>query len=106
MGGTLTGITVVLLLKPEALLINNPALLLIELPAILFIYLVIKNPHLLLIENPFSKPEQRNYTIDNKFNSKKNLKQQEMNKILDKIKTQEMHKLTEKERKKLDEPSK
>jgi hypothetical protein len=52
------------------------------------------------------KPEQKYYTIDDEYNAKRKEKEEEIDKLLNKIGKNGLDDLTEKERKRLDELSK
>lgn len=106
LAGALTGMFLAALVKPEILQYNYTAILLITIPSLVLVYIIIAKPHVLYVTNPFAKQNLKNYTIDHKYNAQKQKQQQEMDKILDKIRNKGIHKLTEKERKKLDKLSK
>lgn len=57
------------------------------------------------VKNIF-KPEQKYYTIDDEFNSKRKEREDEIDKLLGKMGKNGLSDLTEKERKRLDELSK
>jgi membrane associated rhomboid family serine protease len=106
LGGALIGMVVALLMRPSALVENYVTILIIAVPAIVFIYLIIKRPHFLLVDNFFYKSQQRHYTIDNKYNEEQHSRQQEIDRILDKINKSGMRSLTKVEKEKLEEYSK
>lgn len=106
LGGGLIGMLVAILMRPYALVENYVTILIIAVPAIAFIYVIITRPHLLLVDNFFYKAHRRNYTIDNKYNEDQRNRQQEIDRILDKIGKSGMRSLTKAEKEKLEEYSK
>ncbi|NIF07702.1 rhomboid family protein [Chryseobacterium sp. Tr-659] len=58
------------------------------------------------IRNRFSPDQQKNYTIDDKFNSDKREREKEIDKLLSKMGKNGVNDLSEKDRKRLDELSK
>jgi membrane associated rhomboid family serine protease len=106
LGGAVIGLIVALLMQPEALVSNYITILIISVPAIVFLFLIITRPHLLLVDNFFYKTHQRNYTIDQKYNEEQYNRQQEIDRILDKINKSGMRSLTKAEKEKLEEYSK
>ena len=102
LGGALIGMAVALVMQPSALIENYPTILLIAVPSIAFIYLIITRPHILLIDNFYFKTHQKYYTIDEKYNVEKNSRQQEIDRILDKINKKGMNSLSKEEKEKLE----
>ncbi|PTT42660.1 rhomboid family protein [Chryseobacterium sp. HMWF028] len=58
------------------------------------------------IKNRFFPDQQKNYTIDDKFNSDKRDREKEIDRLLSKMGKNGINDLSEKDRKKLDELSK
>ncbi|MFS4431217.1 DUF6576 domain-containing protein [Chryseobacterium sp. GVT01B] len=58
------------------------------------------------IKNRFFPDQQKNYTIDDKFNSDKRDREKEIDRLLSKMGKNGVNDLSEKERKRLDELSK
>jgi len=58
------------------------------------------------IKNRFFPDQQKNYTIDDKFNSDKRDREKEIDRLLSKIGKNGVNDLSEKDRKRLDELSK
>lgn len=106
LGGALIGMIVALLMRPQALLENYVTILIIAVPAMAFIYLIITRPHVLLIDNFFFKKHRQHYTIDQKYNEDQYNRQQEIDRILDKINRTGLRSLTKAEKEKLEEYSK
>lgn len=104
LGGALFGMLIAILLKPEVLQYNLLPIVAISIPTIVFIVLIATKPHLLMTENFFrKKPSLEGFNQDQKFNAEKNLKQQEIDRILDKINRTGAKSLSEKEREALRE---
>ena len=76
-------------------------LIIILLLVVLIGFFVFKNKS---VKNIF-QPEQKYYTIDDEFNTKRKERQDEIDQLLSKIGTNGLDDLTEKERKRLDELS-
>lgn len=106
LGGALIGMVVAILLQPSALIVNYVTILIISVPALAFIYLIITRPHLLFVDNLFFRKQQQNYTIDQKYNENQHNRQQEIDRILDKIGRTGMRSLTKAEKEKLEDYSK
>jgi len=106
LGGALIGLLVAIALRPSALIENYVTILIIALPAIAFIYIIISRPHVLMVDNFFFKKHQKNYTIDQKYNEDQHNRQQEIDRILDKINRSGMRSLTKAEKEKLEDYSK
>lgn len=105
LGGGIIGLLIAIGINPSIISTNYLPIILILIPSLTFLFLIIKKPHLLIVENPLSK-SKNTYTIDDKFNSNKASKQNELDKILDKINKKGYDKLSKKEKEKLNELSK
>ena len=106
LGGALVGMLVALIMKPDAFLENYFAILLITIPTIVFIYLIASKPQILFVDNLFFKAHNDHYSIDHKYNEERTMRQQEIDKILDKIAKHGIHSLSRKEKELLKEYSK
>lgn len=106
LGGALAGMLIALLFDPSAFAENYFTILLIAVPAIVFIYLIISRPHILMVDNLFFKKHNDHYSIDHKYNEDRATKQNEIDRILDKISQQGIKSLTKKEKEILQEYSK
>ncbi len=102
LGGALIGMAVAIVMQPSVLIENYLTVLLIAIPSIIFIYLIITRPHILLIDNFYFKSQQNFYTIDQKYNVEKNIRQQEIDRILDKINRKGINSLSKEEKEKLE----
>jgi len=105
LGGALIGMMTALLLFPSAFSENYITIFLITFPSLLFIILITIRPHLLLIDNLYFKKHHDFYSIDHVYNSEKAARQQEIDKILDKINKFGMESLSKKEKETLKENS-
>jgi membrane associated rhomboid family serine protease len=105
LGGALCGMTVGLLMRPEAFIKNYITILLIAVPAIAFIYIIVAAPHYLLVDNFFFKEHGGKYTIDHRYNMEKRFRQQEIDRILEKINKRGMNSLTKEEKQLLNDYS-
>ena len=106
LGGALTGILVAIFIHPNILHDNSLTIAAIVVPTLLFLYLIITKPHLLFINTSSFKIAKTYQTIDDKYNDKRISRQQELDKLLDKIAKKGIKGLSKKERKKLEEYSK
>lgn len=105
LGGGIVGLFIAIILKPSILATNTFAILLILIPSLVFLFFIIKKPYLLLLSNPFSKSKGL-LTQEDKYNTHKLEKQEELDKLLDKISTKGYDKLTKKEKQRLNDLSK
>jgi len=105
LGGGIIGLLVAIIIKPDILVTNYLPIILILTPAFIFLFLIIRMPYFLLVSNPFSKSKGI-MTIEDKYNSNKVNKQNELDIILDKIKEKGYDNLSQKEKDKLNDLSK
>ena len=106
LGGALIGMAVALLMNPSAFMQNYITILIIAVPSIAFIYLIITRPQILLVDNFYFKAHNDHHSIDHKYNQQKNMQQQKIDKILDKINKTGINSLSRKEKEMLKEYSK
>lgn len=106
LGGALVGMLCAIALEPGLLTHNYVPILGILVPCVVFIYLIATRPHILLINTSFGTRHDNHYDPDHKYNAQKTNRQQEVDKLLDKIRRKGMGSLTEKEKQQLDEYSK
>jgi membrane associated rhomboid family serine protease len=106
LGGALIGMAIAILFHPSAILYNYIPILIIAVPTLVFIYLIITRPHVLLIDNLFFKTHSDHYSIDHKYNESKSMRQQEIDKILDKISKRGINSLSQREKQMLKDFSK
>lgn len=105
LGGGIVGLLIAIVINPDIIQTNYFPILLILIPSLAFLYLIVKKPHFLIVQNPFSKPKNI-FTIEDKYNSTKASKQNELDRILDKIHKKGYDNLSKKEKDKLKELSK
>lgn len=105
LGGALVGLCIALAIEPSALMCNYFPIILIIVPSAIFIYLIVTRPHILFVDNFFYK-KHRYFSIDEKYNSEKVAKQNEVDRILEKIHQKGIESLTKNERQILDDFSK
>lgn len=106
LAGALTGMLLAIAMYPSALQENYPTILLIAFPSLAFIYIILTRPHVLLVDNNFFRTQKRYHSIDHKYNAERLTKQQEIDRILEKISRKGMKSLTPKERETLEQHSK
>lgn len=97
LGGAIFGIIATMLIDPDSLKNNIWVYLLLGLPSIGFTLFIIKNPNYLLADSISFK----SYLPQKKRNSKGLSKEEEIDKILDKINEKGFENISEKEKKKL-----
>jgi membrane associated rhomboid family serine protease len=101
LGGALIGILAAILYEPRCIIDNAVPLLAITIPTLGFLYLVLRKPAVLLSDDEH-RQQKYNYTIDDRFNIEKVDKQQEIDRILEKIHKKGINSLTKEERETLD----
>lgn len=106
LGGALAGMLAALVFVPSAISENLVTILLIFIPGVVFIYLIITKPSVLMVDNLFFKNHEDFYSIDHRYNAEKQMRQKELDRILEKIYKTGMESLTKKEKEKLKEYSK
>jgi membrane associated rhomboid family serine protease len=105
LGGGLAGMLVAIILYPSIVVENTFALLIVAVPALTFILFILYKPEALLIDNYFFK-KHHYLTVEDKYNLKKKNKQQDLDKLLEKIHKNGINSLSKKEREMLQEYSK
>jgi membrane associated rhomboid family serine protease len=105
LGGALIGMTTLIIMRPEVVLTNYIPILLIAVPSIVFIVFILRRPEALYVDNLFYKTHQH-YTIDDRYNMSQRNKQEEVDRILEKIHKKGMQSLTRREKQTLKEYSK
>jgi len=106
LGGALAGMFLALAMHPSVIIYNYGKILIILVPTVVFIYLIITRPGTLLVDNLFYKTHKDFYSIDHKYNADQKDRQQEIDKILDKISRRGMKSLSKKEKETLEAYSK
>lgn len=105
LGGALIGMLLAIAMYPAALAHNYLTILVIAVPCMVFMYIIITRPHVLLVDNNFFKTQKKFHSIDHKYNAERVSKQQEIDRILEKIHRKGMKSLTLKEREMLEQHS-
>jgi hypothetical protein len=105
LGGGLAGMLLAVILYPSSIVTNTFALLVVAVPALAFILFIIYKPQALLIDNFFFR-KHHYLTVEDKYNLKQRNKQQDLDKLLEKIHKNGMNSLSKKEREMLHEYSK
>ena len=104
LGGAIAGMVLTILLYPHVLETNYIPIISILIPTILFIYVIIRHPHLLVTGNlRFTKKQYHN--IDERYNAEKKNRENNVDRILEKIHNKGINSLDEKEKAALDEYS-
>ncbi len=106
LGGALLGMLTAIVARPTALSDNYWIILCMTVSTSVFIYLVVTRPQILLVDNLFFKKQKDSYDIDHEFNARQVNKQNEIDRILDKINSRGVKSLTKKEKEFLEEYSK
>jgi membrane associated rhomboid family serine protease len=105
LGGALIGLIVAIIMHPSVVITNTWPIVIIMLPSVVFMYIIITRPHSLFIDNYFFNKHSNATTIDHKYNIEKRSKEQEIDRILEKIHKKGMKSLTDNERQMLQEYS-
>lgn len=107
LGGALIGLLTAIALYPSSLSENYLIVLIMIIPSLSFIYLIIKRPEILLIDNaPLLKKTPVYVTKEEKYYIEKKNKQEELDRLLEKIHQKGIDSLSKKERDTLDSLSK
>lgn len=105
LGGGLIGMLIAIAMQPAAVVYNYLPILLIAVPSIILIFIIFKKPDALMVQNLFFRTHQ-NFTVDDRYNINKRNKQEEVDRILEKIHKKGMGSLTRQEKQTLKEYSK
>lgn len=105
LGGGLIGMLIAIAMWPGQVIYNYVPILLITLPTIALILFIVKRPDALLVQNLFFR-NHHNYTVDDRYNISKRNRQEEIDRILEKIHKKGMGSLTRQEKQMLKEYSK
>jgi membrane associated rhomboid family serine protease len=97
LGGALTGILTICLLNIGVVQQQWPFVLILTLPTVIFLYFVVTRPEWLYLKG-FTFKSQQHETIDERYNGAKFQRQQEIDRILDKISETGLDSLTDQER--------
>lgn len=102
LGGALVGMLIAIILEPQAMFENVATIIAISVPAVFFMYVIITKPHVLLVDNFFYQQHHVFGDIDDKYNFDRANRQQELDRLLEKIHKKGMHSLTKAEKEKLE----
>jgi len=110
LGGALIGMLTAILVRPSAFTENYGPILIITIPCLVFFYILVKKPGMMLLGvNYFKEPDvehNKQYTIEDRYNTERLNKQQQIDNILEKIHKKGIKSLNKKEKEMLDEYSK
>jgi hypothetical protein len=105
LGGGLIGMLLAIIMHPSSLMHNLLPIAIIIVPTVLFLYFIVNKPGLLLIDNFFFKTHE-NTNLEDKYNLTRIHKEQEIDRILEKIHKNGVKSLTRQEKQKLESFSK
>jgi len=105
LGGALIGMVIAVVLEPVAFANNYITILLITVPVIVFIYLIVANPQAMRLGSYYHHAPSTYFDIDDQYNEERANKQNELDRLLDKIGKSGIDSLSRKERQRLDELS-
>jgi len=100
LGGGLIGLILAVGLYPVFLRLNYLPILLIAIPSAIFMFVIILRPEYLLVENLFQKGRGFR-TVEDRYNQSKIEKENELNRLLDKINKKGFESLTDEEKARL-----
>ncbi|MDB5283722.1 MAG: hypothetical protein JWO06_2797 [Bacteroidota bacterium] len=107
LGGALAGMVVAIIMNPEMLLENYLPIILTAVPSAIFIYMLVTRPEFMLVDNYFSKKRSsKYYTVEDRYNKAQQQKQQEIDRLLDKISKKGIQSLSKLEKDIIDNYSK
>ena len=104
LGGLITGMILAMVIDTTLFARNYTVLVTTLLPALIFLYLVYRYPHFshkVTIDLPPADPT-RNYTVDDRYNTERQKKQQKLDQILEKIQRKGINSLSAEEKEFLD----
>jgi membrane associated rhomboid family serine protease len=102
LGGALTGIIGTLIINPEVALENWWIIVILTVPTLAFLFLIVSNPAVLYVDNYWGEGVE-NFKRDIKTPAPKMSKEEELDMLLDKIRSGGIKSLSKKERNRLDE---
>lgn len=105
LGGGIAGLLVGVALYPYALTSNWLGIASMVIPSAIFIYLIVKKPGLLFLPSGPKKTSGKR-TVEDKYHEKRLSRQEELDKLLDKIARHGIEKLSSEEKRRLEELSK
>ncbi|CAM1374011.1 rhomboid family intramembrane serine protease [Tenacibaculum xiamenense] len=105
LGGAVLGMITAIALYPNAIVENFVPIALTLIPTFIFLMLIFLKPALVSPNSPFNKTPKKQ-TIDDEYSEKKIMDKKEFDQLLEKIHHKGIDKLTEQEKRRLDELSK
>lgn len=102
LGGALIGMLFAIIFKPTYVMLEWMPILAIIIPAVVLIFIIIYRPNLILISKSL---QEKQLTIDDRYNRTTKSKQEEIDQILEKINSKGLNSLSKKERAILEEHS-
>jgi membrane associated rhomboid family serine protease len=105
LGGALIGLLTTIALVPSVVQENMLPIVLIAIPCLIFIILIVVRPQVLMLDRDGGSSggnRRTNYTIDDRYNAKKQEEQREIDLILDKLRKHGINSLTQEEKEKLE----
>lgn len=102
LGGALIGMLFAILFKPNYVVLEWWPILAIMLPALALIFIILYRPNLILISK---RLQEKQFTIEDRYNSTTKSKQEEIDRILEKINNKGINSLSRKEKEILEEHS-
>lgn len=106
LGGAVTGMLIAVILQPYSLKENYLPILITIIPMVLFIYMIASKPHLLMVSSNLSRKRLSYHDIDQKYMEEKRSRQEDLDRLLDKISKKGINSLSKREKLKLDQLSK
>lgn len=106
LGGAITGVLVLLTLQPSLISTNYFIIALILIPCIVFLIIIIRKPSIMIKAFSFNYQNTENLTVDDKFNLERKNKEEELDKLLDKIAQKGVKSLSADEKRRLEMLSK
>ena len=97
LGGGVVGVLTICLIEPAVWQVNWPIVLLLTLPTMVFLLVLARRPDWLYVRS-FSLNTAEKETVDERYNGQKFQRQQEIDRILDKISERGYNSLTKQER--------
>lgn len=105
LGGAIIGMLIAIGFHPASLAEHPLTILLTLIPAVLFMIWLIRRPEIAWLRKPFGGYDQ-NLTLEDRYNAERKTRQEEIDRILDKINRSGVESLTRKEKEILDEYAK
>ncbi|KAA1245810.1 rhomboid family intramembrane serine protease [Aquimarina sp. RZ0] len=105
LGGGIIGLLIAITMVPNSIFKNYIAITLVAVPTIIFISIILIRPDFLIFKKTLVEKPEGLLDIDDKYNTEKVTKEQELNTLLDKINEKGIKKLSKAEKERLEELS-